>query len=82
MPRDQDVLAALRGLVRFDDAPHAPEHALEVELPFLQVLTGSITVVPLLGGQDYVSGGSGRPEAAMGWAGDCNRGQLRSVPFS
>ena len=50
VPLDQDVLAALRGLVRFDDAPHAPEHALEVELPFLQVLTGSITAVPLLVG--------------------------------
>lgn len=33
--------------------PHAPEHALEVELPFLQVLGGSFRIVPLLfGGTD------------------------------
>lgn len=33
--------------------PHAPEHALEVELPFLQVLGGAFRIVPLLfGGTD------------------------------
>ena len=32
------------------DAPHAPEHALEVELPFLQTLLGPFAVVPLLAG--------------------------------
>jgi MEMO1 family protein len=31
-------------------APHAPEHSLEVELPFLQALLGSFAVVPLLVG--------------------------------
>jgi MEMO1 family protein len=33
------------------DAPHAPEHSLEVELPFLQELMESFTVVPLVIGQ-------------------------------
>ncbi len=32
------------------DAPHAPEHALEVELPFLQTLLGSFQLVPLVVG--------------------------------
>jgi len=30
------------------DAPHAPEHALEVELPFLQTTLSSFQVVPLV----------------------------------
>jgi MEMO1 family protein len=32
------------------DAPHAPEHALEVELPFLQTVMASFQVVPLVVG--------------------------------
>ena len=32
------------------DAPHAPEHALEVELPFLQTVLASFQVVPLVVG--------------------------------
>jgi MEMO1 family protein len=32
------------------DAPHAPEHALEVELPFLQTVLSSFQVVPLVVG--------------------------------
>jgi AmmeMemoRadiSam system protein B len=32
------------------DASHAPEHALEVELPFLQTLLKSFEVVPLIVG--------------------------------
>ncbi len=32
------------------DAPHAPEHALEVELPFLQMLLSSFRIVPLIVG--------------------------------
>jgi MEMO1 family protein len=31
-------------------APHAPEHALEVELPFLQMLLASFRIVPLVVG--------------------------------
>jgi MEMO1 family protein len=32
------------------DAPHAPEHALEVELPFLQIILPSFKIVPLVVG--------------------------------
>jgi hypothetical protein len=42
-------LAALPYVIR-SDIPHAPEHALEVELPFLQMLLPSFRIVPLLVG--------------------------------
>jgi MEMO1 family protein len=47
---DVGAVEALRdaGLVTIDDAPHAPEHALEVELPFLQRVLEDFTIVPLL----------------------------------
>jgi AmmeMemoRadiSam system protein B len=50
---DLDAIQALieAGLVHIDDAAHAPEHALEVELPFLQVVLASFTIVPLLVGR-------------------------------
>ena len=38
------------GLVGIDDRAHAPEHSLEVELPFLQTVLGPFTLIPLLGG--------------------------------
>jgi AmmeMemoRadiSam system protein B len=38
------------GIAAVDDATHAPEHAIEVELPFLQALFGDLPVVPLLFG--------------------------------
>lgn len=53
VPVATDVVAQLAasGLVELDDAAHAPEHSLEVQLPFLQaVLTGQWAVVPLLVG--------------------------------
>ncbi|WP_395694182.1 AmmeMemoRadiSam system protein B, partial [Piscinibacter sp.] len=36
--------------VRVDDLAHRPEHCLEVQLPFLQVLFPDFTIVPLLVG--------------------------------
>jgi AmmeMemoRadiSam system protein B len=42
-------LATLPYVIR-SDIPHAPEHALEVELPFLQMLVPSFRIVPLLVG--------------------------------
>jgi AmmeMemoRadiSam system protein B len=36
------------GLVTIDETPHTPEHALEVELPFLQRVLGDFTIIPLL----------------------------------
>jgi len=35
------------GLVRADDRPHAPEHSLEVQLPFLQRTLGRLPVLPV-----------------------------------
>src|SRR3954454_1409813 len=52
VPLDRDTLAAIAESpsVLVADEPHAPEHALEVELPFLQVLLPQFTAVPLLVG--------------------------------
>jgi MEMO1 family protein len=52
VPIDREAPSVLADLpfVVTADAPHAPEHALEVELPFLQTLLGSFAVVPLLVG--------------------------------
>jgi AmmeMemoRadiSam system protein B len=49
---DRDAIAAIADLPALvqADAPHAPEHALEVELPFLQMLLGRFELVPLLVG--------------------------------
>ncbi|HEX2064437.1 MAG TPA: AmmeMemoRadiSam system protein B [Acidimicrobiales bacterium] len=50
---DDDARAAALALpqVQLDDAPHAPEHSLEVELPILQRLLGRFSVVPLVTGR-------------------------------
>lgn len=45
-----DELAGLPGIVR-SDAAHAQEHALEVQLPFLQQLLGAFRLVPIAVGQ-------------------------------
>jgi AmmeMemoRadiSam system protein B len=52
---DRDTIAGLveTGLVGIDDRAHAPEHALEVELPFLQVVLGRFDIVPLLVGDAF-----------------------------
>ena len=49
---DRDAIAALidAGLVSIDDRAHAPEHSLEVELPFLQTMLGHFALIPLLVG--------------------------------
>jgi MEMO1 family protein len=44
-----DAIADLPCVVR-SDAPHAPEHALEVELPFLQSMLPAFRLVPLVVG--------------------------------
>jgi hypothetical protein len=53
VPVDADLASRVRTLpqVVTDDEVHAPEHCLEVELPFLQRLLGEFTVVPLLVGR-------------------------------
>src|SRR5262245_18549502 len=52
VPVDREALAMVGRLpgVIVADAPHAPEHALEVELPFLQTVLGPFSLVPLLVG--------------------------------
>jgi AmmeMemoRadiSam system protein B len=52
VPVDRDARAAVLDLpfVSQSDGPHASEHALEVELPFLQTVLGAFAVVPLLVG--------------------------------
>ena len=49
---DTDAVAALveAGLVGIDDRAHAPEHSLEVELPFLESVLGRFRLIPLLVG--------------------------------
>ncbi len=49
---DHDSLNAIAGLpfVSQNDAAHAPEHALEVELPFLQIVLPSFSLLPLVVG--------------------------------
>jgi MEMO1 family protein len=53
VPLDPEAIEALRDLpqVHFVDAPHQPEHALEVELPFLQIVLADFALVPLLVGE-------------------------------
>ncbi|HEX7157193.1 MAG TPA: AmmeMemoRadiSam system protein B [Burkholderiaceae bacterium] len=52
VPLDRTVLAALDGLPQLvlDDRPHAREHSLEVQLPFLQVALGAFALVPFVAG--------------------------------
>lgn len=52
LPIDLAGIADVRSLrgVQVDDEPHAAEHAIEVELPFLQAILGSIPIIPLLVG--------------------------------
>lgn len=52
MPLDRGAIASIAALsqVVVDDAAHAPEHALEVELPFLQTVLGTVPIIPLVVG--------------------------------
>jgi AmmeMemoRadiSam system protein B len=52
VPVDVAAVEALseEALVAINDAPHAPEHAIEVEMPFLQAIFGNLPIVPLLFG--------------------------------
>jgi AmmeMemoRadiSam system protein B len=52
VPVDRAGLNEIAGLpfVSRNDAAHAPEHALEVELPFLQIVLPSFSLLPLVVG--------------------------------
>jgi AmmeMemoRadiSam system protein B len=53
VPVDRAAIEAIVDLpqVNVADAPHEPEHALEVELPFLQTILEKFSIVPLVVGQ-------------------------------
>lgn len=53
VPLDAEGIAALSGLPQVErfDAAHRREHALEVELPFLQLLLPGLAIVPLVVGE-------------------------------
>jgi MEMO1 family protein len=55
VPVDTEALSTIDDLqfVTRNDAPHAPEHSLEVELPFLQTVLSSFKVVPLVVGDAH-----------------------------
>ncbi len=54
LPVDGPAVARVQALAcaRVRDGTHAPEHCLEVQLPFLQVALGEVAIVPLLAGGD------------------------------
>ena len=54
--------------VTVDDGAHADEHSLEVHLPFLQVVLGDVTVVPLVAG--LVAGEDVAEVLDVAWGGD------------
>ncbi|MGH6896869.1 MAG: AmmeMemoRadiSam system protein B [Geminicoccaceae bacterium] len=65
VPLDRAAIAGILDLpqIALADAPHRPEHAIEVELPFLQVVLGELALVPILVGDatgDEVAGVLGR----------------------
>jgi hypothetical protein len=52
VPIDRDAVAALRRdpFFKGPEEAHAPEHCLEVELPFIQATLGAVPIVPILVG--------------------------------
>lgn len=56
MTLDREGLQSLAALpfVQFSDLPHAQEHSLEVQLPFLQVVLGEVGLLPALAGEASV----------------------------
>jgi AmmeMemoRadiSam system protein B len=53
VPIDLDLKHAVSGVphVIESDEPHRHEHSLEVQLPFLQVIFGEFTLLPLVAGE-------------------------------
>jgi MEMO1 family protein len=70
VPIDVATIAALSAetLVALDNKPHTREHALEVELPFLQTIFGEVPIVPLLFGS--TSAGAVAAAIARVWTDD------------
>ena len=68
VPVDSDLRAVVRALpgVSVDDAAHAPEHSLEVHLPFLQRALARFTILPLVVGRADADTVAGVLDAAWG----------------
>jgi len=70
LPVDPDATARVLGLscARVRDGVHAPEHCLEVQLPFVQLVLGDVAILPALAGR----GAAGAGEAVLDalWDGD------------
>ena len=68
VPVDADAMTSILDLpqVALADEPHQPEHALEVELPFLQTLLGDFALVPLLVGDTTPAAVAGALERLWG----------------
>jgi AmmeMemoRadiSam system protein B len=54
VPVDEELVGRVRGMsqISVSAAAHAPEHCLEVELPFLQEALGEFSILPLLVGTE------------------------------
>jgi len=78
---DKEALSRIDDLqfVIRTDAPHAPEHALEVELPFLQTMLPSFSSCAACRRRRASTGCRPRVAAHVGWAGDTDRRQLGFV---
>jgi MEMO1 family protein len=64
---DEAARSSLEGLVARDDGPHAPEHSLEVQLPFLQRALGmDVPVLPIAVGPTPVPAVAKVLDAAVG----------------
>ncbi|NJC64536.1 AmmeMemoRadiSam system protein B [Planosporangium flavigriseum] len=59
-----DALAAA-GYVVVDDHPHAPEHSIEVQVPFLQRALGEVALLPILVGETGVDEAAATIAAAI-----------------
>jgi MEMO1 family protein len=57
VPIDGELAGAILGadpILNSDRKPHAAEHSVEIQLPFLQVVLGTFSFVPIvMGSQDY-----------------------------
>jgi AmmeMemoRadiSam system protein B/AmmeMemoRadiSam system protein A len=70
VPLDRAAIDRLADLpqVVADDRPHAAEHALEVQLPFLQAVLGDVAIVPMAVG--HVSPAQVAEAIELLWGGD------------
>ena len=83
--RSIDELKSLllqRGDVVEADAPHAQEHCLEVQLPFLQMLFDDFTLLPLVLGSPSRRARRGCARAGVGRRSDAGAGELRPESLS